>query len=217
MLDLVKIRPELVDAFYANKGDMSGWKPQEKQNFMQGMLYLAAMLKMPEIATKQEWNLSKDGYADIVENIKDVYGTDIIDKMSEYYAIKEQNTDKGYDYLTMNPEVQAAIQLKREGILDNPDVYKYYGSIDTVKSFYLGNQRAELTRKFGNDIFDKWTQYYSYQQEDALNKQNGVRSNLAKTYYKQHPELAAYSKEKNVMADVTNHAIVSVASILPDQ
>ena len=217
MLDLVKIRPELVDAFYANKGDMSGWKPQEKQNFMQGMLYLAAMLKMPEIATKQEWNLSKDGYADIVENIKDVYGTDIIDKMSEYYAIKEQNTDKGYDYLTMNPEVQAAIQLKREGILDNPDVYKYYGSIDTVESFYLGNQRAELTRKFGNDIFDKWTQYYSYQQEDALNKQNGVRSNLAKTYYKQHPELAAYSKEKNVMADVTNHAIVSVASILPDQ
>ena len=208
---------DLVTKFYEKKGDMAGWSESDQQKFMGGILQLSAMLKLPALATREEWNYAKDGYKAINEELKVQFGPDIQEKISRFYEIRNVSVDQANEYMLQNPDVSAAMSYKKQQIMNDPEVFKYYGSIDMIESYHIGKMYDELKRRYGNDIQEKWGHYYDLQQQDALNKQMGRRTNLAREYKNEHPELTAYSRDKRALEDQANREIVRFANMLPEQ
>lgn len=202
----VGISGDMVNKFYNDKGDFSTWTEQDKNRFMGAMLDLGATYKLPDGATREEWDAAKTGYQQIREAISTTYGEDVWNTLSTYYDLQDTNADKAADFKADHPEINGALQLKREMILQNPTVYRYYGSFDTVESYFDGKVRSMLAEKFGADITDKQTMYYNLKVESA---------SKARTFLNEHPELKAYWSEKKKLEANQNQAMVDFAKDLP--
>ena len=59
----------------------------------------------------------------------------------------------GRDYLEEFPEVQDYMNDKTNYVANDPVLYKYYGSFQTIESYWESNLRSELEKKHGDDIF----------------------------------------------------------------
>lgn len=195
-----------INKFYESKGDFSDWSPQDKNRFMAAMLDLGATFALPEGTTRQEWDEVKTNYKDIRDTISEVFGEDIWDKLNTYYDLQDTNNDEATAFKESHPEILDALQLKREMVINDPLVYRYYGSLDTIEAYFDGKQRAYLAEKYGANITQTQNEYYSILDPGA-----------AKKYLRQHPELKKYWDEKAKMQDQFNRAVVDFANNLPDQ
>lgn len=208
ILSEIGLDEETINKFYQSKGDFSEWTPQDRDRFMSSMLDLGATFALPEGATRQEWDDVKGNYQDIRETISQVFGDDIWDKLTTYYDLQDTNNDKAAEFKQAHPEIMQALQLKREMVINDPLVYRYYGSLDTIEAYFDGKQRAYLADKYGADITDKQDQYYTLK---ATNPPE------AKKFLRQHPELKKYWDEKANLQDGFNRAVVDFSKGLPDQ
>lgn len=208
ILSEIGLDEKTINKFYQDKGDFSDWSPQDRNRFMSAMLDLGATFALPEGATRREWDEVKGNYQDIRESISTILGDDIWDKLSTYYDLQDTNNDKAAAFKEDHPEIMQALQLKREMILNDPLVYRYYGSLDTIEAYFDGKQRAYLANKFGADITEKQNQYYDLKAVDPAE---------AKKFLRQHPELRKYWDEKSKMQDSFNRAVVDFSNGLPDQ
>lgn len=86
----------------------------------------------------------------------------------------------------------------------SPGLFKYYGSINTLQSYYNGEVRRELEAKYGNDIYDR---YYAY-----LDELDPAKKKQMKT-----PDLKAFMDEKGKKKDPINRAIVEMMNKLPNR
>lgn len=196
-----------INKFYASKGDFSEWSPQDRNRFMSAMLDLGATYALPDGATRQEWDQVKSNYQQIRSTIAEVLGDDIWDKLTTYYDLQDTNNDKASAFKEQHPEIMQALQMKRELVVNDPLVYQYYGSMDTIEAYFDGKQRAYLADKYGTDITQLQNQYYDLKAIDPGG---------AKKFLRQHPQLKKYWDEKSKMQDEYNHAVVDFAKGLPD-
>jgi hypothetical protein len=172
---------------------------------MASMVDLGAMLAIPDYATKTDWNAARSEYKKIQDGMKQNFGSDIQDKLDQYFSI--DNTDQRKNFLKSNPVVQQALDWQNQQVVDNEKVYEYYGGLSSLEKFYKGKVYDQLETKFGADIGDKWDEYYNMQLSDPAG---------AKKYYRQHPELKAYTKEKTKLMEEALKNIVTFGSKLPD-
>lgn len=196
-----------INKFYASKGDFSEWSPQDRNRFMSAMLDLGATYALPDGATRQEWDQVKSNYQEIRNTIAEVYGDDIWDKMTTYYDLQDTNNDQASAFKEQHPEIMAALQMKRELVVNDPLVYQYYGSLDTIEAYFDGKQRSYLADKYGADITNLQNQYYDLK---------AINPNEAKKFLRQHPQLKQYWNEKTKLQDEYNRAVVDFAKGLPD-
>jgi hypothetical protein len=203
LLKQVGLDNEVVTRFYEGKGDMSGWSEGDQKRLIAAVFDLGAMLQMPPKTTKQEWNQARKQYNDMQDGIEKQFGKDIWDTVHDYFALNGEARYKGNIFLDKHPEVQAALDAQNRYLLGNPTAFKYYGSFNTIQSYYSGEIRRKMEEKYGADVYDK---YYAYlETTDKAEKARLKR------------ELAAFMKEKNSMKDDTNRAIVALALLLPDR
>ncbi len=202
----VGISPELAQQFYDSKGDIKGWSQSDKDSFMAKMIDLGAMLAIPEYATRQEWGNARTEYKNVQESMKSRFGSDVLDKIEEYYSI--DNTDQRKNFLELNPNVQMAMDYQTQATVNNPDLYSFYGGIQTLEKYWKGKVYDQLEEKYGADIQDKVQEY---------NTLKLVNPAQAKTYYRQHSEIKAYNKEKSELMDEALKKIVEFAQRLPEE
>lgn len=202
------IREDLVNKFYQDKGDFSGWSPQDKERFMSVMLDIGATFAVPDGATRQEWTAVKTTYQALRSDIEKQLGKDIWDKVNTYYDLLDTDKEGAKVYKEAFPEIAQAQLLKQQGVISNPQLYAYYGSLNTIESYYNGSIRAQLADKFGEDITNKQAEYYS------LGVENPAR---ARAYLNAHPEIKAYWKEKKLLEAGMNQKILQIAASLPEQ
>lgn len=162
---------DLADKFYNNNGSMEGWNKQDKDRFMAAILDVGATLAIPPDATRQEWTAAKNANNAMYDLLEEKYGNDIFQMVTEYYGVKENNYQAGRLYLEAHPEVQDYLNDKSNAVATNPLLYKYYGSLQTIESYYESNLRAELSDKYGDDIYDLASQYSSLPKEGSARKE----------------------------------------------
>lgn len=204
LYEAVGIDGDLIARFYDSKGSFKGWTPQDMQRFMAGIGDLGAYLAVPGYKTRQEWNAARTAYGNVTEAMKQTFGNDIVDKIDHYYSLPSGEQQR---YMDAHPEIAAAFDFKNQATTTDPLLYRYYGGIDKLEKFYRGQMYAALDEKYGKDISQKWDEYYALQLSDPKG---------AKTYYKQHPELAAYSKDKSAWNKLIGKQSARVAAMMPD-
>lgn len=204
MLKKAGISTDMIGRFYDTKGTFKGWTPQDISRFMAGIGDMGALFAIPDYATKSEWNDARNAYGGMTTAMKQQFGPDILDKIDVYYSLPK---DKQSIYIGQHPEITAAFNFKSQSYSTDPVLYKYYGGIEAVEKFYKSQMYAELEKKYGKDISAKWDEYYNLQLSST---------SQAKAYYRAHPELASYSKEKAKWNEYVLKASARVAAMMPD-
>jgi hypothetical protein len=205
MYKLVGIDPKLAQKFYDSKGNMAGLSESERDRLMAAGVDLGAMLAIPQYATKQEWNAARTAYKGVQEQMKTTFGAEIQSQIDDYFGIADK--DDRERFLAANPQVQEALNWQNEQVISNEAIYEYYGGLSALEKYHKGKVYDQLEQKFGADISEKFDTYYDMQITDPAG---------AKRFYRQHPELKAYNKEKSILMDQALRAIVEFGAKLPE-
>lgn len=218
VLRTVGITNDDIQKFYDSKGFNEEYlkekgislSPQERDRFMAAVVELSAMLSVPPLATKQEWNVARTEYGKVYDAIEAQFGKDIWDKVSVYYDLRNDKSNPALyqEYQRRHPEVMMALQAKGDAIYANPILAEYYGSIDKLESYFDSKQKMQLLQEFG-DLTELQAQYFDLR--DVQNNKAAARALL-----QAHPELLAYWKRKKELTELTTRAYVEFAAKLPE-
>ena len=194
-----------IEKFYTSKGFTAKdvkWTKQEKGRFMAAVIDLATMLKIPDAATRQEWNAARTTYSLVYKDIEEELGGDIWDKVSFYYDLKDDNYQMAQVFGNSHPEIFTAMQMKREAVLTNPLLNAYYASIETIETYLGGKVRQQLTDKYGPQIYDIQAGYFE--------------SSNPRAYLAQHPQLKSFWDDKRMLEAEADQLYLQFASKLED-
>jgi hypothetical protein len=205
LLEMVGIQPELVTQFYENNGDMSQWAEGDRLLFMAAMVNLGAIKQIPDMTTRLEWNAARAQYSDMQDAVARDFGSDIQDRINDYYAANDVSTADRRAFMEANPDVSAAMDAQTAYIVNNPLLNTYYGGLDTIARYYASEARAALRAEYGQDIYQTYYQYL-----DILDPKE------KKAFYRVHPELKPFIAKKNDWQNVVNRKTAALAQTLPD-
>lgn len=223
MFELVGIDQARVDAFYSSKGKMDNWGQGEKEHFMGGVAMLAAVLRMPSNATRAEWNQTKTMYKTVEEEVSKQldmpYSGDyrgIWDIVQTYYDLLETDKQAAEDLKQLYP-IQEALNMKRAYIANNPELYKYYGSLDTLESYYYSKARADLTKRFGEDIYDLSAQYYFLKDNYAFSGKPEDKATFEQFKKANEAKLKKFWASQDEYDAWVDKAVVTIGSKMPEK
>lgn len=203
-----------VNKFYDSKGftdETVMWTDTEKQRFMSAIVDLGAMLKLPDTATKEEWQSASAANKRVIAEIQAQLGDDVFDKLSEYYAIKEDDPIAAEQYAKLNPEIFEAQRAKWAAVSETPILAAYYGGIDTIEKYVEGEVYARLTKKYGSNIFALWNEYYERKMRDEADG-----SGHSKYFFSQNADkFIGYSKDKKAWMAGADQKFMSLGARLP--
>jgi hypothetical protein len=196
----------LLQKFYETKGaPFEGWAEGDKQLFMGSIVTLGALMKIPDDATKFEWNVAKERYGMFNDYLEKTYGMNIQELISKYYEYYDKGDGSADELMAAHPEIEQAMNDQSSFKVSDPLVYKYYGSLNSIFNYYRGQVYDQLERKYG-DMTPVWEEYSRLQVENPR---------AAGAFYKRY--IKAYSADKAVLMDMANRATVSLAENLPDK
>lgn len=214
----IGISSQDVSKFYDSKGFTDPkvkFTSTEKSRFMDAIIDLGTMLKIPDSATRTEWNTARSLYSDNLEQIaaqvgmpyeKDargkITGRGVWDEISHYYDLKDDDKQAADAFKQAHPEIQMALQLKGESIANSPTLSAYYGGIDNIEAYISGNTRQKLSDKYGADIYKAQTDYFN--------------ASNPKAFLAAHPELKRFWADKKVLDAQGEQMFMQLASKLPN-
>lgn len=168
--ELVGIDKGLMEQFYANKGDMSSFNPTDRDRFMAGIVDAGALFKLPEYATRQEWDAARSTYQQMQAQGEAMFGADIWDRVDRYYAAKgsdQESRDLADSILKNEPMIEAALDWKSRAIEQTPLLMQYYGGIEFLEQAWKGRMYQQAGEVFGENIFDLQTLYFEAKDHEA--------------------------------------------------
>jgi len=202
------LNPELLRRFYDDKGHTETWPEQDRDRFMAGIVDIAAVLDMPDNATRDAWLNSKTAYQAMLEIGEDNFGNNIWELEDTYYALMGDDPDdrqQAYDMLDANPVLEQAMKWKDQTIMFSPTLSAYYTSLDKIEAYYRGEMYAAIEKELGADIWDKW---------DSYNEAKYRSDEEARAYWKSHPELERYMDIKEDWEDLIATNVINVGSLI---
>jgi hypothetical protein len=177
---------DLLDRFYAAKGDMSDWTPVDKQTLMLAVQKLSQTVATPTPELKQQYQQAKDANAGLYE-LRDTQfpGVDAIE--TQYFALP-QGSQARRDLLKANPRLKAWWDAKNAYQQAHPEV-KTYATTGTAAAG--PNPEAQfwggITQKYGPDIQANSKQYISIRDTQG--------PEAARNFLALHPTLKPYWDE----------------------
>ena len=174
---------------------------------MAGIVDIAAVLDMPDNATRDAWNNAKSAYDAMLKIGEDNFGRNIWELQDTYYALMGDDPDdrqKAYDFLDASPRLQQAMAWKDQTIMFSPTLSAYYTSLDKVQAYYEG----EMYKAIEEELGDVWTQW------DEYNEEKLVSDAAARTYWKTHPDLERYMDIKDDWEDLIATNVINVGKLI---
>ena len=203
-----EMNPELLNRFYEDKGHMEEWPEQDRDRFMAGIADIAAVLDMPDNATRTAWLNAKDAYQSMLALGRDNFGKNIWELQETYYAKMSDDPEErqeAYDFLDANPVLRQAMAWKDQVIMFSPTLAAYYTSLDKIEAYYKGEMYNAIEEELGSDIWDKWDEY---------NEEKLVSDAAGRTYWKAHPELGRYMDIKDDWEDIIAVNTINVGKLI---
>lgn len=189
-----KEQMHLIDQFYAE--GLEGMSEYEREEFMNAMKQLGAILEMPEDTTVQEWNAARNARHAMYTRLGLEFGNpsaeDPLGEMrgleDAFYALKAEDSDAAYEFLEAHPELELYWERKNELVMSDTLLLKYWSSMDLFE--------RTMYDEFYDDMEDKhpgiskfWDEYYRLKDTDP---------DAASDYWADHPEFQQYLNAKNL-------------------
>jgi len=170
--------------FYDDKGDMAAWSESDRQSFMNAVIDLGALLKLPDTATRQEWTEASIANNKMYDDMEKQFGAAGMALYERWLALSE-DIDAKRDLQNANPVLDQLLDYKDSMIVSNPLLRQYYASIEAVERYYGSFMSAKLEQQFGADIYDIQDAYH-----DLMTTKD------QKAYKRQYPQLEQFWKAK---------------------
>jgi len=199
--ELAGIDPRLMDKFFEDKGAIEKWPKQDRDELINGMISIGAVLDLPTTATRNEWTAAKNAYTSMRQQAQAIYGKDIYDKVDGFYNAEDRDA-----YLKMHPEVEKAMDWQSAYIVNDALLNTYYGGMDKIERYYKSMLYMEAEKKFGSDLWANMDQYYFL-------KNNGGEY---KSYLKAHPEIKGYFDMKDNWDEAIQTKIIETGLMLKE-
>ena len=207
---LVGVPGELLSRFYDDKGHIERWPETDRDRFMAGILDLAAVLDMPNEATRGEWNEARSAYRAMQLEGERRFGDDIWSRVDAYFGAKGETPaerDMANRILSLDPAIGQALDWKSSTIMRSPTLSAYYNSIEKVEQYYKGLMYAAIEKELGKDIWEKWDVYHFFKDSDPKE---------ARAFWKANPELAKYIKLRDKWLPIAEQKAIEVGRLLPE-
>jgi len=201
LLEAAGINTDMLNRFYEGKGTFEGFTPSDKGRFMDGIVDIGALLKMPDYATKMEWNAAKAARVARDEQLAKEFGSNYQSMLDDYYL-----SDNRSDYIDSHPNIRVMLDRKTTLTMNNPLLYKYYGGMDTIESYYTSLKYQKLAERYP-EASAKWKIY---------SDMKSVDTKAAARYLKANPDMSAYTDYKQQMEAEIDRAIMRVYGMMPD-
>lgn len=179
----------------------------ERMHFMASVIDLSLVLEIPTDATVYEWSAASSAYTQMLEVGEGIWGDNIWDRVDGYYGARdEDNRDKADAILKQDPDIEKALDWKALQMVFDPNMAPYYGGLAKIESYYKGLMYDEIEQKLGEEIFDKWAEFW--RRKD--------KAEDADAYWDENPDLEEYGEIKDRWEPFIAEHIVEFGADLPD-
>jgi len=208
--EAVGIPPELLSRFYDEKGHIEEWAETDKDRFLVGIADIAAMLEVPDTATREEWLEARLEYGKMIKSAEKDWGEDIMKKVDAYYSLKgddQISRDDADAFLIANPDVEEYLDWRAVYVMSKPLLDAYYGGLDTLTGFYKGRMYDQIDKELG-DVGSKWREYWFLDATD---------DKAARKYYKENKKtFERYKEIRDRWQKLIDQSITDMAGKLPE-
>jgi hypothetical protein len=204
------IDPRLLERFWEEKGNIEAWEEGERNSFLNGIASIGALLDVPDSATRLEWAQASGLYSQVMDEGQRLFGEDIWERVDMYFAAKGatfQEKQQAEALLATDPLIEQALDWKSNRILSDPMLSAYYGGIEDLRSWYKGQMYDQIEKELGKTIHAHWREYWMLK--------NAADEDLAKQYWKDHPDLERYLEIRDAYAPLIAQHLIKVAGMLP--
>jgi hypothetical protein len=170
---------------------------------MASIVDFAAVLDIPDGATKAEWSRVTSAYSAIWTDMERQFGSDIGDRISDYYRAGDDR-DKSEAILEADPEIGEALDYKALAVMSDPSLAPYYSGIYQIRTYWEGVRDDEIERSLGADIWDLQTEY----------NRRRTAGESPQAYLAEHPEIRQINKIKDAYAPIIAQKVVEFGSHL---
>jgi hypothetical protein len=206
MMEGAGLDPNIMDKFYAEKGDIGKWAEADRTKFMGAVIAIGTSLKIPEDATQREWTQARNTYKTYNDMIAVQFGRDIQAKIDAWYDLSTPEEKNAY--MQQHPEVQQAMDTKAAIVANVPILAKYYDGLSNIKQYYEGQMRADVKKQLGADYYE------------ILRLKNSALTNAqVKQFEMQYPQTRTklYSAIKAKWDALIERELIKYGANLPDK
>ena len=204
LLDSVGLTPELMQQFYDIPNDqrdqMVEWDRRDYEQFTNGIMDLAEIMKAPDPHTIREWREAREQYKANIATLEQKY-PNALQQQATYFDMKEmQGDDAAKTYLTQTPQLSAYWTEKNHLMLQHPLVLKYYQGPAEVDQAAESLAWEEVKAKHP-DIFETWDAYGQIDDKDWKTKRE---------FRRLHPEVTTAGDEYAKALKRTREALINL-------
>jgi hypothetical protein len=202
---------DMLSKFYDTKGGIDQWEESDRSRFMAAIVDIAAVIDIPDEATRAEWTQARGRYNAVLAQGKQLFGDDIWDRVDLYYGSKgdtpqaQQQSDM---ILLADPEIQQALDFKAGMVTNDPVLFPYYASLSQIERYWKSLMYTEIEQATGMPIaqvWESWDQYY-----------NQLPGSERKAYKAEHPELNTYNDIKDKWQPVVDEKVAEFGMKIRD-
>ncbi len=184
----VNVMSALMDKFYDKNVGLEKMNPLEREQFMNAMYQLGAVLALPDDATAKEWEnarLSRNAmYATLNQKYPDVQTLED----AYFETLNTQGRDAANMFLEGHAMLENYWREKDQMVAADPTLSKYYASMEQYERVLWADWRNDMEKKYPG-VTGMFDEYYSLKESDPEG---------AKKFFKEHPQMKAYYAERDV-------------------
>ncbi|GAF68120.1 unnamed protein product, partial [marine sediment metagenome] len=153
--EMVGIDPGLIGLFHESNGNLEDMTEADRLQFLGAILEMAALLDVPDGATKAEWETARSMYREMRVEGEELFTEDIWERVDGWYAVYDpEDTLAADDMMKRDPSIQQALDWQQRMIMSTPLMGAYYTSEERIRKFYKGQMYDAAEAIFGDDLWD---------------------------------------------------------------
>jgi len=207
--DLVGINKEVLDLFHESNGNLEEMAEADRLQFLGAILEMAAILDVPDNATKAEWETAKALRYEMIRQGEELFGEDIWERVDAWWAVFDpENRGAADAMMARDPSIQQAQDWQQRMIMSTPLLGAYYTSEERIRKFYKRQMYDAAGDIFGEDLWDHFTVY------NELKDMGEAKA--ARQYWKDHPQMEGYVNMRDQTLLDIEAKVNRIGSLLPE-
>lgn len=207
--EMVGIDPDIIDLFRESNGNLEEMTEADRLQFLGAILEMAAILDVPNNATKAEWETASSMYREMRIEGESLFGENIWERVDGWYAVYDpEDTIAADDMMKRDPGIQQALDWQQRMIMTTPLMGAYYTSEERIRKFYKGQMYDAAEAIFGEDLWDHLAV------QSALFDAGDRKA--AFQYRDDHPQLKGWTELRDQTLPLIDAKVDRIGSILPE-
>jgi hypothetical protein len=207
--EMAGIDPDIIGLFHENNGSLEKMTEADRLQFIGGILEMAAILDVPDNATKAEWETAKSIRRAMRAEGQELFGEDIWERVDAWWAVFDpEDRAAGDAMIARDPDIQKAQDWEQRMIMSTPLLGAYYTSEERIRRFYKRQLYDAAEEVFGEDLWDHLAV------QGALFDMGDDKA--AFEYRDDHPQLKGWTEMRDQAMPGIEAKVDRIGSLLPD-